>query len=364
MPLYDYLYVDLPKVISLYSQLTGGVVESRETTHEHGRTADNKRAYDFKVFRHDAGGTANDTSGTKELVKPHHAVLAELEGELTRQGYLLDLNTGNSVRSLRDPTLRQMMANALCIKVTGRAVIEDYERMKGISKNFPEIVKLINKSIESSLKDSPEYRGVMAEIQVVAEEIRQEKDRNRKAQKEERLRHIKQRMEDILNSAAKVGAVEQWVLDGFRTWVDAFIPGIINLRLYPSMQRLDEQVFGHLKKEYFEDPSTTSFHFTYGTIPTENITMIGMVTAIPTELPDPFDPLAEFQREGLQDHESVESAFRGLFRGFGGLEQMVRTSRYPRVLVQPVIVYRSVVPNCALNQIDSSTLLLTIQSND
>jgi len=32
MPLYDYLYVDLPKVISLYSQITGGIVESRETT--------------------------------------------------------------------------------------------------------------------------------------------------------------------------------------------------------------------------------------------------------------------------------------------------------------------------------------------
>lgn len=358
MPLYDYLYVDLPKVISLYSQLTGGVVESRETTHEHGRTADNKRAYDFKVFRHDAGGTANDTSGTRELVKPHHAVLAELEVELTRQGYLLDLNAGNSERSLRDSALRQMLASTLCIKVTGRAVIEDYERMKGISKDFPEIAKLVNKSIESNLKDSPEYQGAMADIQALSIEIRQEKDRNRRAQKEERLRQIKRQIDDTLGSVSKVGVVDQWVLDGFRTWVDAFIPGIINLRLYPSMQRLDEQVFGHLKREYFEDPSTNSFHFTYGTVPTEQLTMIGIVTAIPTESPDSFDPLAEFQREGLQDNESVESAFRGLFRGFGGLEQMVRTSRYPRVLVQPVVVYRSVKPNSSLNQTSDSKLLL------
>ena len=60
MPLYDYLYVDLPKVISLYSQITGGVVETLETTQEQARSSDNKRAYDFKVFRHDAGGTDTD----------------------------------------------------------------------------------------------------------------------------------------------------------------------------------------------------------------------------------------------------------------------------------------------------------------
>jgi hypothetical protein len=349
MPLYDYLYVDLPKVISLYSQLTGGVVESRETTHEHGRTADNKRAYDFKIFRHDAGGTADNRSGTRELIKPHHAVLAELEAELTRQGYLLDLNAGDSERSLRDPELRQLLASTLCVKATGRVVIEDYERMKGISKDFPEITKLVNKSIESGLKDSPAYKEAAAELQALGTELRKEKDRNRKAQKEERLRQLKRQLEEVASSASKVNVVDQWVLDGFRTWVDAFIPGIINLRLYPSKHRPDEQVFGHLKREYFEDPNTSSFHFTYGTVPTELLSMVGILTAIPTESADPFDPLAEFQREGLQNNESVESAFRGLFRGFGGFEQMVRTSRYPRVLVQPVVVYRSVEPNNSLN---------------
>jgi len=50
MNLYDYIYVDLDKAISLYSQLTGGVVELREAHSEKGATADNKRNYDFKVL--------------------------------------------------------------------------------------------------------------------------------------------------------------------------------------------------------------------------------------------------------------------------------------------------------------------------
>ena len=118
MPLYDYLYVDLPKVISLYSQITGGVVESRETTLEHARSADNKRHYDFKVFRHDAGGTENDKSGLKEFIKPHHSLLAELEHELATKGYLLDLTKRASSRSLRDPELREVLSTSLCIKIT------------------------------------------------------------------------------------------------------------------------------------------------------------------------------------------------------------------------------------------------------
>lgn len=74
MLLYDYLYVDLPKVISLYSQITGGVVESRETSHEQDRSADNKRNYDFKVFRHDAGGTEHRNKGSEPFTRPQRPV--------------------------------------------------------------------------------------------------------------------------------------------------------------------------------------------------------------------------------------------------------------------------------------------------
>lgn len=359
MPLYDYLYVDLPKVISLYSQLTGGVVESRETTHEQAKSADNKRAYDFKVFRHDAGGTANDKSGTKELVKPHHAVLSELEDELTRQGYLLDLNAGNDPRSLRDTELRKQLMSTLCVKATGRAVIEDYGRMKSIAKDFPEIAKLVNKSIESGVKDSPGYRDVDAQLQLLGAQLREEKDRNKKAAGEAKLRQLKAELAKVVSSASTIGGVEPWILDGFQTWVDTFLPGIINLRIYPSLERADEQIFGHLKRQYFEDTDTSSFHFTYGSVPTEQLSVIGIVTAIPSESADPFNPLAEFKREGLSSNESVEHGFRGLFRGFDGLEQMVRTCRFPRVLVQPIVVYRSVEPNRTLNQTGNSELLLT-----
>lgn len=81
--------------------------------------------------------------------------------------------------------------------------------------------------------------------------------------------------------------------------------------------------------------------------------MIGIVTSVPTEEGEQFKPLKEFEKGELGANESVEHAFRGLFRGFDGLEQMIRTCRFPRLLVHPLTVYRSV----AINRSLSSTVI-------
>jgi hypothetical protein len=128
------------------------------------------------------------------------------------------------------------------------------------------------------------------------------------------------------------------------------LPGVVNLRVYPSGDHPDEHVFGNLKKSCFEDTDSNSFHFTYGSLPTESLTMIGVITSIPDEGGDSFKPLVEFEKQGLADYETVENAFRGVFRGFDGMEQLIRTCRFPRVLVHPLMVYRSVGPNPALKR--------------
>ena len=157
-------------------------------------------------------------------------------------------------------------------------------------------------------------------------------------------------MDNLIASSTAVGMVPQWILDGMETWIDAFLPGITNIRVYPFEDQDDEHVFGHLEAGNFTIPDPTAFHFTYGSFPTEEFTMLGVVTSVPPAEEESFAPLAEFDKEELKDHESVESAFRGMFRGFDGMEAMVRTCRYPRVLVHPVLVYRQTSPNKALQR--------------
>lgn len=345
MQLYDFIYVDLEKVISIYSQMTGGVVEVLERNTENSRSADNKRNYDFKVFKHDAGGTTNDRSAVKEIVKPHHALLAETEEALAANGYLVDLTDPTVARSLRDPDFRAQLKETFCIKVRGRAVFEDYERMKAIAADFPEVVKLINKSGESNLLSSADYIHLKSSLDSAEKALKSVKDRNERSREEQRLAGTRADLAKLVASASKVGNVDQWVLDGVRTWIDTFLPGIVNFRVYPNLDLPDEHVFGHLKKRCFEDAEFGSLHFTYGSFPTENLTMVGVVTSVPLEGGETFRPLLEFEKNELADYESIENAFRGVFRGFDGIERMVRTSRFPRILVQPLTVYRGVAPN-------------------
>lgn len=347
MNLFDYLYVDLDKVISLYSQLTGGVVELRETQSEKGSTSDNKRNYDFKVFKHDAGGTTQDREQDKTTIKPYHALLQELEAELSTSGYLLDLANFDEGKTLKDIELRTTLKNALCIKCTGRIVIEDYERMKKIGQDFPEIIKLINRSHADSLKDTPDFQ----EIELKIKELESASgDRNTTAKAKKQAKELRAGLDSLLTSSTAVDMVPQWILDGMRTWIDAFLPNITNIRVYPFQEENDEHVFGHLEASNFTVSDPTAFHFTYGSFPTEEFTMLGVITSVPSDEEERFTPLQEFEKEELKDYERVESAFRGMFRGFDGIEAMVRTCRYPRVLVHPILVYRQTSPNKALQR--------------
>lgn len=349
MQLYDYIYVDLDKAISLYSQLTGGVVEMREEHVESSAIADNKRKYDFKVFKHDAGGSTTDKEQSKEVIKPYHSFLIELEQLLEEHGHLIDLNSGSEDSSLRDESFRQHVAGSFAMKVSGRCVVEDYERIKGVGQSFPDVVALINKSSESDIKETEEYQELASQIEELETNTKQIKDRNKRSQAVQLVRKQKKALADLLASSAEIEAPEKWILDGLKTWIDTFLPGIVNLRVYPSAERPDEHVFGHLKKDCFCDNDSASFHFTYGSFPTGDITIVGVIASVPREAGEDFDPMEEFSGENLADTEAVENAFRSLFRGFDGLEQMIRTCRFPRVMLYPVLVYRTAMPNKTLD---------------
>jgi len=343
MEISDYIYVDVEKIASIYSQITGGTVDVIERSFESSQMSDNKRHYDLKFFRHDAGGSANDKESNKFTVKPHHALIKDTEELLAEKGFLVDLTTKNfAQQSLSDPDFREKIRKSFCIKVTGRALIEDYERIKSIAFAFPEIIELVNKSSASSIKKSEQYLQLISQIDQITNQVKQEKDRNKRASLEKKLKEIKEQVAASINSINKTENVEPWILDGIKTWIETFFPGIFNLRIYPSEDQPDQHVFGHLKKQCFEDRDTNSLHFTYGSLPTENMTLIGIVTSVPSKEGEKFRPLAEFEKEELADYEAIESTFRGLFRGFEGLEQIIRTCRFPRILVYPLAVYRSV----------------------
>jgi len=218
--------------------------------------------------------------------------------------------------------------------------------MKKISQDFPEIVKLINRSHTDSLKDTPEYQAIEQQINDLESTTG---DRNKKAKATQQAKKLRADLDKIITSSTAIDTTPKWILDGMKTWIDAFLPNITNIRVYPFKDQHDEHIFGHLEARNFTITDPTAFHFTYGSFPTEEFTMLGIVTSVPAKEDEPFNPLEEFEKDELEDFESVERGFRGVFRGFDGMEAMVRTCRYPRVLVYPVLVYRQTAPNKAIS---------------
>ena len=341
MNLYDYLYVDLEKVISLYSQLTGGVVELKETQSEKGSTSEHKKNLDFKIFEYDSGGAEEEREQDKITIKPHHALLQELEEKLSSSGYLLDLDELGDGKTLKDHKVRTSIKKALCVKCTGRIVIEDYERIKNTGQAFPEIVKLINASQIEALKETPEYKE--REVKITELETL-EGSRKRQSEAKREVKQLRKELEEVVTTFSTIKGVPQWILDGLGTWINTFLPNITNIRVYPFPDQHDEHLFGHLDALNFTISDSTAFHFTYSSFPTEEFTMLGIITSVPLDEDESFNPLQEFDKEELDDYESIENAFRGLFKGFEGFEALIRTCRYPRVLVHPILVYRETSP--------------------
>jgi hypothetical protein len=319
-------------------------VEVRESTNEHSKNKDNKRNYNFKIFSHDAGGSQQDTEGLRETIKPHHAFLRELEHQLEEKGHLITLPSQDS-SSIKTNELRSKLKSTFCVKVTGRALIEDYERIKSVIKALPNIEKFLVDIERSTIKESKEYKEAKNQISELQHSLASIKDREKKSKVKRQIKTLEDSIETALKDLQNQIGLEEWMLDGLSSWIDTFLSGIINVRVYPSLSRDDEHFFGHLKKEYFHDTDLESFHFTYGSKPTEELTLLGIVTSVPTEMEDGFRPLSEFENSISLNSAKFEHGFRQIFRGFDDLEQMIRTCRYTRVLVYPLLVYRQASPS-------------------
>lgn len=349
----DFIYLDMNKVSSLYSQLLGGIVQSVEAFSSSSENSKNLRNYDFKIFKHEAGGTETESQQLKETRISHHDIYNELEKELFNNGYAAEIGVDVTKEHIDSGEAVQLFENTLCVKAEGFVVLEDYERITRIAHNYEDITKVINQSVLSSLKETPEFQDILNQIDVMKEDIKKMKNGQQKTKKKNELEKYENNLNDLI-STKQVGKVDDWIIDGLKTWVRVFLPDVFNVRLYPFEDSENFHVMSNLKRGFFLDDNTESVHYLFGSKPTIKVTMLGVITSIPKKEGDSFDPMREFDNTDLEEKgneaQSVESGFRGVFRGFDGLEEMIRTCRYPRIMVQPIAIYRSIKPNKALQR--------------
>lgn len=339
----------MDKVSSLYSQLTGGIIQQAEFSSVTSGDSRNLRNYNFKIFKHDAGSIKSESQTLKESRVSHHDLYNDLEVQLFEAGYTAEIGKDVTKEQILSGDAQKIFSNILCIKTEGWAVLEDYDRLTRIAENYNEIVLLINKSIESSLKETAEYKIIHEKIESEEKYLKNIKNKGLRQKKKQELDGLKTAFNDLVKQKG-IDNIDEWIIDGMKKWINVFLPRIINFRLYPFDDLESFHILANLKREFFLDNDTESIHFLYGSKPTVKLSMLGIITSAPAKEERGFDPMSEFAdveigNENANEQKSIEKAFRGVFRGFDGFEEIVRTCRYPRLMVHPVAIYRSMKPN-------------------
>lgn len=349
----DFIYLDIDKVSSLYSQLSGGIIQSFEISSASSEDNKNLRNYDFKFFKHEAGSSGTESQGIKEVRISHHEVYSELEQELFKNGYAAEIGVEISKEDIQSGNAVNIFENVLCVKAEGSIVLEDYDRITRIADNYEEIVDVINQSRKISLKESPEAKKLLEQIDTMKSSISSMKNGSEKIKRRNQVKEFESELNNLIETKA-VGKVDNSIIEGLKTWVRVFLPDIFNIRLYPFSDLDNFHVMSNVKREFFLDNKTESVHYLFGSKPTVKVTMLGVITSIPPKEQSDFDPMKEFESKSMDEesrkHLNFENGFRGVFRGFDGLEELIRTCHYPRIMVHPIAIYRAVKPNKTLQR--------------
>lgn len=247
----DYLYIDLPRISSLYSQLTGGLV----TEIAHSRTSEhdekNIRQYDLKVFKPEFGGSKTEGTEFVETRVMHHDLVNEVEALLLKNNFCIDANNALNPSLIESGEAHERLRDAFYIKANGWALMEDFERIKSTSKRFNDLVKFINGSSLHNFKESSEYRALERQLEELKENSKSIKDRNQRSEYNRQVRVIEDQINEAVKNASSAGGIDQWVVDGIQTWVDVLVSKAIFFYLYPFPEYPAFHLQGHLKEECF-----------------------------------------------------------------------------------------------------------------
>lgn len=336
----DLLYLDTAKAVSLYSQIDEGIITQSQVSDEDATGVSSNIGVDIKVFQAKIGSNLSGKENQTITRIPHHNLLNQLQNAVDNSESFVDLDLLNDER-LTVSELHEKLKEKIFVKATGWVNIEDYDRLKKIAERFNAISMFIQEcSVEGSqIKD--QYDQLKKEIKKQKKLIAQYKDRNAKAKDATRLNKLEEDLIALLDENIERGKIPDYLVDGIQLFIDTFLPNRINFRFYPFDQLPEFEILSNLKRENFVETDIENIIFSFGSRPNLKLTIFGMITSLPSEEENLFDPLVH-KKDTTKQSIVFENAFRGVFRGFEGFEQFVRYSSFPRITATPLAIYREI----------------------
>jgi hypothetical protein len=346
LKLRDLIYFDFGKAASIFSQSEGGLIQDVKAATEGGHDKRFTRAYEFfKLFKAEFGDISTDKTSLVESRILHHDLLVRVEDALSELEALVDVNEQFSEHDVTIESLMASIRQASYVRAEGWAVLEDYERLKRTAANYNAIIEFIGKcALANAEQRSDEYKGLLQQLDTSRNEAGAHTDKNKRKRALASVEQMKARIDQLILDISGLSPLDSWLVDGIKLWIDNFMPGRINLWVCPFPSLPQFQIIANLKRDCFLDTDLEHALFAYGTRPNVALTILGLITSAPDPTGERFDPMGEYSNNvgPPTNAQALEAGFRAVFRGFEGMEELVRFSRYPRITVYPLAVYRAI----------------------
>jgi hypothetical protein len=324
----DFIYLDVPRLYSFYSQMFGGltdrIVEERIIEKITGESAPGPKGGS-------ADSESSEASRRTESVVLHDHMYNRLEQELNSS--VLDASTIDWASHSEE-----ISANPI-VKITGRAEIEDYDRYEVYAEHFNQIAETIAYA-QLSGKDTHKDQVLR-----LAEQIANEPNNGKRKTLEDQLR----RLTDAKPKARELGLLQDpKLLENLKFFARLFRPSAYEVIITPHEKPI-MHYRGVLNKDWLRY-SPELITAMCGGQSEFAWTMVGTVTHLPRTFVDPSaqetavpkdERPAPRTPEEQEDDPMMLDAFRNMFRHERKFERMFLESDISvDIVLLPLAIYR------------------------
>ncbi|MCA9123867.1 MAG: hypothetical protein H6821_01015 [Planctomycetaceae bacterium] len=336
----DFIYLDIERLYSIYSQVFEGVVDQIIKSYESSLATDDSQK--------GPAGSQNDSSVFELSRRTENRFLYDhmyerLEGRVA--------STMLDVSAIDDSADLTAVRDAGLIKVRGNAEIEDYERFKMFMENFNKIGEAIAYAAVTTVANPQAAKDKWQEMKTI-----KNKDERKRAEAE--YRKLSDTTGLAKETAKQIGLQQdETSLANLRFFTELFYQSGFDVTVTPSGGSFPSYR-GQVEKRWLR-LQPDRLRWLFGGYTDSNWTMVGHVTCIPsliewptadeTSVTPPVEAstAAELLTAQLEadasETPSLRDPFRQMFRAAGLFERMFMDSEErTEVIVCPLAIYREI----------------------
>lgn len=325
----DFIYLDVERMKSIYSQIDKGIMESYtdekgDQKHVSSKGEASAGIFNFARLKGEIEGGIlweNKQSETRSL---HDHMYNLLESILYEHNEIYIINEIEDIENIwEEGNLNNLISDTSFVLVKGRVMLDDYRRMEDLISNFNDIGEALY-----DLEPDKEP------------EIELPKDRNKRKRVETQIKN--QRDKKLKEMKLKM---ENKNINALSTLIKNFFKDRLILKMIPFINKTHLRFIGILDNDNLRE-NIDSIIFKYSSSPEATWSVFGQIAWIPSKEYQPERIIAEnsikifdISDPDILNNLNMELSFDEGFNGIRVLDNALAV-KFPYVIFTPIAVYR------------------------